>query len=83
MRLFRCAQALMSMSFTTLEKTGMNLTQSLGVVQLAQTTMRSELGKITLDKTFEERAALNDNIVKSIQCASLCGSGGQGVCTRL
>lgn len=37
------------------------------VVQLAQTTMRSELGKITLDKTFEERTALNNNIVKSIQ----------------
>ena len=36
-------------------------------LQLAQTTMRSELGKITLDKTFEERAALNENIVKSIQ----------------
>ncbi|WIA36136.1 hypothetical protein OEZ86_007483 [Tetradesmus obliquus] len=29
------------------------------VGQLAQTTMRSELGKITLDKTFEEREALN------------------------
>ena len=37
------------------------------VMQLAQTTMRSELGKITLDKTFEERDALNKNIVKSIQ----------------
>jgi len=37
------------------------------VVQLAQTTMRSELGRITLDKTFEERTALNNNIVKSIQ----------------
>ena len=37
------------------------------VVQLAQTTMRSELGKISLDKTFEERAALNENIVRSIQ----------------
>lgn len=41
------------------------------VVQLAQTTMRSELGKITLDKTFEERAVLNQNIVRSIQCASV------------
>ncbi|BDA41199.1 Stomatin-like protein 2, mitochondrial [Coccomyxa sp. Obi] len=40
------------------------------LVQLAQTTMRSELGKITLDKTFEERAALNQNIVKSIQEAA-------------
>ena len=25
--------------------------------------MRSELGKMTLDKTFEERDALNENIV--------------------
>jgi regulator of protease activity HflC (stomatin/prohibitin superfamily) len=37
------------------------------VVQLAQTTMRSELGKITLDKTFEERALLNQKIVDDIQ----------------
>lgn len=34
------------------------------LTQLAQTTMRSELGKITLDKTFEERESLNYNIVK-------------------
>lgn len=40
------------------------------VMQLAQTTMRSELGKITLDKTFEERDALNRNIVTSIQEAA-------------
>ena len=32
--------------------------------------MRSELGKITLDKTFEERETLNDNIVNSINSAS-------------
>lgn len=37
------------------------------VVQLAQTTMRSEIGKILLDKTFEERDALNQNIVQAIQ----------------
>mmetsp|Transcript_21259 Transcript_21259/g.37638 ORF Transcript_21259/g.37638 Transcript_21259/m.37638 type:complete len:380 (-) Transcript_21259:120-1259(-) len=40
------------------------------VVQLAQTTMRSELGKITLDKTFEERENLNSNIVDSINDAA-------------
>ncbi len=40
------------------------------VSQLAQTTMRSELGKITLDKTFEERETLNVNIVESINDAS-------------
>ena len=33
------------------------------VTQLAQTTMRSELGKLELDRTFEERATLNINIV--------------------
>ncbi|MFC3025556.1 SPFH domain-containing protein [Vibrio zhugei] len=40
------------------------------VTQLAQTTMRSELGKIELDKTFEERDALNTNIVASINEAA-------------
>lgn len=43
---------------------------SFAVVQLAQTTMRSELGKIELDKTFEERDKLNANIVESINAAS-------------
>lgn len=40
------------------------------VGQLAQTTMRSELGKITLDKTFEERETLNLAIVASINGAA-------------
>jgi len=40
------------------------------VTQLAQTTMRSEIGKITLDKTFEERESLNTNIVNSINEAA-------------
>lgn len=40
------------------------------VSQLAQTTMRSELGKITLDKTFEERETLNQKIVTLINEAS-------------
>lgn len=40
------------------------------VTQLAQTTMRSELGKMELDKTFEERDQLNANIVRSINEAS-------------
>ena len=35
------------------------------VMQLAQTSMRSELGKMTLDNTFEERDALNDKIVQA------------------
>ncbi len=37
-----------------------------GVTQLAQTTMRSEIGKITLDRTFEERDLLNSAIVQAI-----------------
>jgi regulator of protease activity HflC (stomatin/prohibitin superfamily) len=40
------------------------------VTQLAQTTMRSELGKMELDKTFEERSHLNNNIVNAINEAS-------------
>jgi len=36
------------------------------VTQLAQTTMRSEIGKISLDKTFEERELLNRAIVAAI-----------------
>lgn len=40
------------------------------VTQLAQTTMRSEIGKMTLDKTFEERTMLNAAIVTMINEAS-------------
>lgn len=40
------------------------------VVQLAQTTMRSELGKLELDRTFEERSTLNNNIVEAINEAA-------------
>jgi len=41
------------------------------VTQLAQTTMRSELGKMELDKTFEERDILNINIVSAINAAAV------------
>ncbi|MBN8706896.1 MAG: paraslipin [Bacteroidetes bacterium] len=40
------------------------------IIQLAQTTMRSEIGKIDLDKTFEERTVINSAIVGSINDAS-------------
>ncbi|KAM0727068.1 Stomatin-like protein 2, mitochondrial [Formica fusca] len=40
------------------------------VIQVAQTTMRSELGKISLDKVFREREELNVSIVESINKAS-------------
>lgn len=39
-------------------------------VNLAQTTMRSEVGKIDLDTTFSERDLLNTNIVQEIDRAS-------------
>ncbi|KAF5178158.1 Stomatin-like protein 2 protein [Thalictrum thalictroides] len=40
------------------------------VIQLAQTTMRTELGKMTLDDTFRERDTLNENIVTAINEAA-------------
>ncbi|XP_067134417.1 stomatin-like protein stl-1 [Centruroides vittatus] len=40
------------------------------ITQLAQTTMRSELGKITLDSVFKERESLNVAIVDAINKAS-------------
>lgn len=36
------------------------------VAQLAQTTMRSELGQLKLDEVFKERQALNELIVAAI-----------------
>ncbi|HEY5122805.1 MAG TPA: SPFH domain-containing protein [Ignavibacteria bacterium] len=38
--------------------------------QLAQTTMRSEIGKIELDRTFEEREKINTEIVAAVDKAS-------------
>jgi len=40
------------------------------IIQLSQTTMRSEVGKIDLDKTFEERTLINSAIVNAINEAS-------------
>jgi regulator of protease activity HflC (stomatin/prohibitin superfamily) len=39
-------------------------------VSLAQTTMRSEIGKLALDDTFSERDRVNENIVREIDKAS-------------
>ena len=36
------------------------------ISQLAQTTLRSEIGKIELDRTFEARAAINANVVAEL-----------------
>lgn len=41
------------------------------LTQLVQTTMRSEIGKIPLDKTFEERESLNAKIVDAINEAAM------------
>ncbi len=40
------------------------------VSQLAKTTMRSEVGKLELDKTFCGREGINDNIVRALDEAS-------------
>ncbi len=40
------------------------------IVQLAQTALRSEIGKIDLDKTFEERTNINLQVVQELDKAS-------------
>jgi regulator of protease activity HflC (stomatin/prohibitin superfamily) len=40
------------------------------ITQLAQTNLRSEIGKITLDKTFEERTNINIAVVTELDKAS-------------
>jgi regulator of protease activity HflC (stomatin/prohibitin superfamily) len=40
------------------------------IIQLAQTTLRSEIGKIDLDRTFEERSTINAHVVSELDKAS-------------
>jgi regulator of protease activity HflC (stomatin/prohibitin superfamily) len=40
------------------------------IIQLAQTTLRSEIGKIALDRTFEERTSINIQVVNELDKAS-------------
>ena len=40
------------------------------ITQLAQTTLRSEIGKIDLDRTFEERSHINTQVVTELDKAS-------------
>ncbi len=40
------------------------------VTQLTQTTLRSEIGKLELDKTFEARAHINQNVVQEVDKAT-------------
>jgi len=43
---------------------------SFAIAQLAQTTLRSEIGKIELDRTFEARSTINANVVAELDKAS-------------
>lgn len=40
------------------------------ISQLAQTTMRSEIGSMSLDQTLKERAVLNSRITRAVNEAS-------------
>src|SRR6266540_6192615 len=40
------------------------------IIQLAQTTLRSEIGKIELDRTFEERGNINASVVGEVDKAT-------------
>ena len=43
----------------------------IAITQLAQTTLRSVIGRMELDKTFEERDAINNNVVAAIDEAAM------------
>lgn len=43
----------------------------LAITQLAQTTLRSVIGRMELDKTFEERDVINSEVVSAIDAAAL------------
>ncbi len=43
---------------------------SFAIGQLAQTTLRSEIGKIDLDRTFEERTHINGQVISELDKAS-------------
>jgi regulator of protease activity HflC (stomatin/prohibitin superfamily) len=43
----------------------------IAITQLAQTTLRSVIGRMELDKTFEERDAINASVVTSLDEAAL------------
>ncbi|NOT54472.1 MAG: paraslipin [Deltaproteobacteria bacterium] len=53
------------------ERTSYGITNyEFAVSQLAQTTLRSEIGKIELDRTFEERTQINTNVVNELDKAT-------------
>lgn len=41
-----------------------------GIIQLAQTTLRSEIGKMDLDRTFEEREKINSGVILAVDQAT-------------
>ena len=41
-----------------------------GAVQLAQTALRSAIGKLELDRTFEERTKINQEVVEALDAAT-------------
>lgn len=41
-----------------------------GAVQLAQTSLRSVIGKLELDRTFEERTRINQEVVEALDAAT-------------
>ncbi len=43
----------------------------IAITQLAQTTLRSVIGKMELDKTFEERNSINSGVVQALDEAAL------------
>jgi regulator of protease activity HflC (stomatin/prohibitin superfamily) len=43
----------------------------LAITQLAQTTLRSAIGKLELDRTFEERETINHSVVSAIDEAAM------------
>lgn len=53
------------------ERTSYGITDhSFAITQLAQTTLRSEVGKIALDRTFEERTNINIAVVSELDKAT-------------
>ncbi len=42
----------------------------LGAVQLAQTALRSAIGKLELDRTFEERNTINQEVIQALDAAT-------------
>lgn len=42
----------------------------MAIIQLAQTTLRSEIGKLDLDRTFEEREKINNAVIMALDLAT-------------